>query len=171
MLTDKDIEQIFDTEHVKLYRFFYYKVLSREKAEDLTSDTFLTFVSMVRDQKDIHDPLPFLYGIAKNTFLKYLRKKYREVDTVPLEHADWNIQLYIDRFLETIDRSPSMEQFALPFIQKLPEKQQNVLFKRLIEKKNLKEIAEELGKSINYVKTTQKRGIKNLRRLLATTFT
>jgi RNA polymerase sigma factor (sigma-70 family) len=49
----------------------------------------------------------------------------------------------------------------------LPEKQRIVISLRLIEKLSLKEIAQELGKNMNYVKTTQKRAIKNLKEIFA----
>jgi DNA-directed RNA polymerase specialized sigma24 family protein len=38
---------------------------------------------------------------------------------------------------------------------------------RLIEKMSLDEICEKLGKNMNYVKTTQKRGIRNLKFLIS----
>ena len=54
MLTyiDRLKKYLLDKNFKKLYRFFYYKVLSREKAEDLTSETFLIFVEQIQKRKD-----------------------------------------------------------------------------------------------------------------------
>jgi DNA-directed RNA polymerase specialized sigma24 family protein len=49
----------------------------------------------------------------------------------------------------------------------LPDKQRAILMLRLVEKRSLSEICELTGKDMNYVRTTQKRGIARLRELVA----
>jgi DNA-directed RNA polymerase specialized sigma24 family protein len=49
----------------------------------------------------------------------------------------------------------------------LPEKQRLVLKMRLIDKCSLHDICANLNKDMNYVKTTQKRGLHNLKLLFA----
>ena len=51
----------------------------------------------------------------------------------------------------------------------LPEKQKALVQLRLIDKKTPSEISTEIEKDVNYVKTTLKRGYKNLRKYIACT--
>ncbi|MDD3647030.1 MAG: sigma-70 family RNA polymerase sigma factor [Candidatus Dojkabacteria bacterium] len=166
VLDTTEIEIVYEQNIVQIYRFFYYKTLSKEKAEDLASETFLTFINQIKKNKTIGNPRNFLFGIAKNVFLKFLRKKYRDELTFDENHIE-NFAQYTQNFLQEIDQKPTLEDKALKFILKLPEKQKQVLYMRLMDKMKLNEIAEKLGKNMNYVKTTQKRGIKNLKKLIA----
>jgi RNA polymerase sigma-70 factor, ECF subfamily len=161
-----DIEVIYDLYLEKLYRFFYYKGLSKENAQDLTSHTFLGLAKQMKKQVEIKDLKAYLFGIARNVFNKYLQKKYKEI---PLSYFSEDFFHYVDDFLIEVDDSETVEEFALKYIEKLPEKQKIILEMRLIQKMNLKEICSKLDKDLNYVKTTQKRGIKNLKKLLAIT--
>ncbi|MBU0976321.1 MAG: sigma-70 family RNA polymerase sigma factor [Patescibacteria group bacterium] len=166
MPTQIDIEMIYDLHFVSIFRFFYYKTLSNEKAEDLTSETFLIFIKQLKKEKEIENPKNFLFGIARNVFLKYLRRKYREELSLDERQLE-DFAQYTQNFLEEIDQKPTLEDKVLKYILQLPEKQREVLYMRLIAKMNLGEIAEKLGKNMNHVKTTQKRGIKNLKKLIA----
>jgi DNA-directed RNA polymerase specialized sigma24 family protein len=72
-MTDRNLETIYDAHFRALYRFFYYKVLVREIAEDLTSDTFTRFVEILqtKDYQEVRDPVKYLYGIAKLVLIQY----------------------------------------------------------------------------------------------------
>lgn len=167
-ISQQDIEVLYDLYFEKVYRFFYYKFLSREMAEDLTSETFLTFVKQSKKNTDIDDPKKYLFGIARNIFLKTLEEKYKKgiqisFDAIADRFAD---------YVEEIDESRAKqtpEDVIKPLIKQLPEKQRRILHMRLIEKHTLSDICEKLGKDMNYVKTTQKRGIKKLKELIART--
>jgi RNA polymerase sigma factor (sigma-70 family) len=65
----------------------------------------------------------------------------------------------------TEERTP--EDILLSRLELLPKKQRAVISMRLIEKLSLKEIAQKLDKDMNYVKTTQKRAIRNLKEIFA----
>lgn len=76
----------------------------------------------------------------------------------------------IERYVEktVVDYSgASIRERAVPYIERLPEQQQKIVYMRLINERSIKDIADDIGKDSNYVKTTYKRGVKNLRRLLA----
>lgn len=157
------IEEIYQKHFTKIYRFFYYKVLSREKAEDLASETFLILVEKIKEEKNIEDPNKFLYGIAKIVFIRFLEQKYKEPIRID---DDSNFFSYVDNFVKEVDRE-TPEERLLKYLDKIPEKQQEVIRLRLIEKLSLSEIAEKLGHDMNYVKTTQKRGLKSLKKLVS----
>ena len=162
-----DIGLIYELHFTKIYKFFYYKVLSQEVAEDLTSQAFLTFADIVKKHKLIKDPNKIIYGIAKNLFMQYLKQKYRS--EIPFSVIGHDFEDYVDKSVNEITSKVKLEDRALKYIEKLPEKQKDVIKLRLIEKLSLKEICTKLNRNMNYVKTTQKRGLKSLKILVETT--
>ncbi len=156
----QEIEIIFDKNFTRIFRFFYYKVLSKEKAEDLVSETFLIFVEQVQKRKDIEKPENFLYGVAKVVFRRFLQKKYKEAKFVQLDES---FMTQVEDYVNEVDKK-TPEELLLSFLDLIPEKQRRVIELRLIEKCSLQEICEKLGKDMNYVKTTQKRAIHSLRK-------
>lgn len=159
-----ELEKIYNVHFEKLYRFFYYKTLDRTIAEDLTSQTFLSFIEMIKKNAEIEDPIKFLYGIAKNTFGTYLRKKYKQHE---INNIDWDLiaDEYVGEYVEGMEKPKDIRDTAKKYIKMLPYSQKVVLELRFVKGMSLTEICAELGKNMNYVKTTQKRGLKSLKRL------
>lgn len=109
----------------------------------------------------------YLFGIAKLVFLEYLKQKY----TQQLPVGD-QIDDFADHVKEFINDNFEDEQRFLrlqTLIEKLPEKQRQVASMRLIERLSLNEISVKLAKDSNYVRTTQKRALANLKKLWACT--
>lgn len=166
-MNDHELEQLYNKHFRNIYRFFYIKLQSKETAEDLTSDTFMKFLSIIKERDDIYDPERYLFGIAKLLFIDHLRKKYKGLKTIPIE-KEQDFGGFVDDFLKEVDNAPSSLDIVISYIDKLPLKQRDILKLRLVEKLSLKEICLKLNKDMNYVKTTQKRGIKNLKLLIST---
>lgn len=164
-ISEEQLGKIYEDNFERIYRFFYVKISHKENAQELTSEVFLALAEKLRKgDVEIESAKSYLYGIARIIFTKFLSRKYTEV-TMSDEQMD-----YIDHFDQVVDVSRSESKFTKyvkQFIDKLPRKQQLVLRLRLIEKLSLELIAEQLGKNMNYVKTTQKRGIANLKKYLA----
>lgn len=167
----KEVTVLYKTTFNGLYKYFYYKTLSRSDAEDLTSETFLQFTKAVVAQKDIQDPTKYLYGVAKNVFLAFLREKYSEdelADILKLLNVREPIAAMTE-YVETLDAFPTLEERAKYFINQLPQKQKELITLRLIDKLTPTEISRQIGKDTNYVKTTLKRGMKSLKQVIACT--
>ncbi len=162
------LEEVYEKSFEKLYKFFYYKVQSRDIAEDLTSDTFLAFANSLKANKEIQNINAFLFGIARNVFTKYLQQKYKQ--EIPFSNISDNFEDYVDNYIVEIKRTPSLDEKVKKFMDKVPEKQRIVLELRFFQKLSLKEICEKLNKDMNYVKTTQKRGIRSLKDIIALEF-
>jgi RNA polymerase sigma factor (sigma-70 family) len=165
-MTPSDLERIYKSNFKPIYKFFYYKTQSQEIAEDLTSEAFLVFVESSKRNNDIDDPTKYLYGISKNTFMKYLKGKY---NNPVVDYADLDFERYIPQFVEEIEDVPTVEERAIPYIEMLPKKQKIVAKLRLIDKNSLSDICVITGKDMNYVKTMQKRALKSLRELVERT--
>jgi len=160
-----DIGEIYEENFDKLYKFFYYKVLSKDIAEDLTSETFLAFADIIKNSVNIEKPSHFLFGVAKNIFLRYLKDKYRQ--GIPFTDMGENFEEYCSSFVEEKSSDEeTVEEKLLKYIKYIPDKQQVILKLRFIENLSLKEICNKLNKNMNYVKTMQKRGLRSLREAL-----
>jgi RNA polymerase sigma-70 factor, ECF subfamily len=158
------IEAVYD-EHVdRVYKFFYIQCFNRHVAEDLTSQTFMIVVERMNDTDYvIGDYTKFVYGVMRNVWLMYLREKYRRHETT-LESIE-DFAGYVDDEISDYD-SQTIKQRAEVFIKQLPDRQRAVLAMRLLEGRKPSEIAQMLGKDMNYVKTTYKRGAKRLKQLI-----
>jgi RNA polymerase sigma-70 factor (ECF subfamily) len=158
------LEEVYDLHAGKVYKFFYIKCFDRDLAEDLTSQTFMVLVErMQAEAANIEDHKKFLYGVMRNIWLMYLRKKYRqnERSTAFLE----DFEEYVNGEVEEYE-ARTIKQRAEVFIDRLPARQKEVVSLRLLEDHSIKDIAEYLHKDRNYVKTTYKRGLKHLKELV-----
>lgn len=159
-----ELEQFYDEQSSKVYKFFYIKCLDRSTAEDLTSETFTLFIEQIEHQT-INDKKKYLYGIMRNMWLQFLRKKYQQALT-DIENIE-DFADVVESHITDFDQAESVGNRLLPYIEKLPEKQRLIITMRLLEEMPIAEIARKLGKDKNYVKTTYKRGIVSLRAVLA----
>lgn len=158
------IEEIYDQYIDKVYGFFYYKTLNKQMSEDLTSDTFVIFMEKFNDEDVlIDDNKKYLYGVMRNVWLRYLQKKYKEA-AVEIENID-DFSGHVEQTLYQEDLKDDKDRLR-ELIKQLPDKQQQVIKMRFIDELSLQEICNSLGKNMNYVKTTQKRGFKTMTRII-----
>lgn len=149
-----------------VYGFFMAKTFNTQLSEDLTSDVFVTAFeqfNLSNSEQHINDKEKYIFGVAKITWLKYLRSKYADKVTYVEDIQDFE-QYAVQTIQDT--KSRSLVDRALPYIEQLPEKQRAVLQLRFRDGLSLKEICEHMDTDMNYVKTTQKRGIASLKRLI-----
>jgi RNA polymerase sigma-70 factor (ECF subfamily) len=159
------INELYQQHFTAVYKFFYFKSFDQMVAEDLTSQTFLIMVEKMNDEDMvITDHKKFLYGIMRNVWLRYLQEKYRRQEQLIADTDDFEsyVEDELSREAETSD-----EERIKRYIDRLPSSQQRIMELRLLKRHSLSEICDQLGKDMNYVKTTQKRGIKNLQKLLS----
>ncbi len=162
-VTQSEIETIYEGFFDVIYKFFYFKILSREVAEDLTSETFIQFVKGLKEDEEIENLRAYLFGIAKIIFVNHLKQKYK--DAIPFSQIGDDFEDFLVETVKERDNSPTPEETLQKFMDKVPAAQREVLRLRFLEKLSLKEICEKMGKDMNYVKTTQKRGLKSLKQL------
>ncbi len=165
-VTQSEIETMYEGFFDIIYKFFYFKILSKEVAEDLTSETFIQFVKGLKEDKEIENLKAYLFGIAKIIFINYLKQKYK--DAIPFSQIGDDFEDFLVETVRERDNSPSQEDTLMKFMDKVPSAQREVLRLRFLEKLSLKEICDKMNKDMNYVKTTQKRGLKSLKQLVET---
>ena len=158
------IHSLYETHFDAVYKFFYFKSFDQLTSEDLTSQTFLIMLEkMHSEETQIKDQKKFLYGIMRNVWLRHLQEKYRRAEEFIESINDFEQYVYDELAKES---STSDEARVQRYIEKLPDSQRHVLEMRLLRHLTLSEICEELHRDMNYVKTTQRRGIQTIKRML-----
>jgi len=163
----QELEIIYEKQVDGLYQFFYSRCCNREVAEDLTSESFLKFSDAVKRLGGT-PPEKYLYGIAKNVFNSYLRKKYGAKEIPSGEYIE-DLEQDISACSSSLYVRQRQSKQVVLAIENLPSAQAVIIHEIMVNRKTLTEIAQDLGKDLNYVKTTKKRAVKNLRKLLGCT--
>ena len=158
-----ELESFYDEYADKVYKFFYIKSLDKMTAEDLTSQTFLAFMEKV-ESVEVDNYKTYLYGIMRLKWVTFLKDKYSS-SIADIENIE-DFSDYTETVVDSYEKSKGIHERLVKYVNKLPEKQRQVITMRLINNMSVKEVAEQLGRDKNYVKTTHQRGLKRLRELL-----
>ncbi len=141
-----------------IYRFIYYKVFSREVAEDLVSDTFFKALKQLQSYNSSRGRFnSWLYQIARNTVVDYYRTKKENVpidDIFDLGHDE--------RTPDQLDTLASLAKVD-GYLKSLPARQREIITLRIWEGKSFDEIATILGGTEGSVKMAFSRSIRQLR--------
>ena len=154
----------------KIYNLIYRKVRDPETAKDLCQEVFLKAWQALPNFKGQSLFYSWLYQIAVNRSIDFLRKQNRQ-NVLGFEELPQNA----DDTLRMTEMQPSpcvfLERKELEYIirkatEQLPLSQRNAFYLRHSEELPIKEIASRLGKSENTVKTYLYHARRKLRRLL-----
>ncbi|MGL5683748.1 MAG: RNA polymerase sigma-70 factor [Marinifilaceae bacterium] len=146
-------------QHFKQLCFYGMTYLNDiEVAKDIVHDVFAE-VWTRRVTLDFKQPLyPYLLRLTRNRCINHLehikvRDKYVEVELI------FGSEMHEHSYTE----HDEMIQRVMARIDKLPAKSREVVNLYFLERKKYKEIAEELGISVNTVKTHMTTGMRTLR--------
>lgn len=156
----KKFEDVFRSDYGDLVRFVWGYVNDREAAKDIVHTVFLV-LWRDREKLDFSRPLrPYLLTLCRNRSLDYL-KHLRVVS-----ENERDVGEYI-RYEEDMEQYSRRLELVEEKLGQLGERQREVLVKCFVEGKKYKEIAGELGISVNSVKTHIVRGLSRLRENLS----
>lgn len=166
IITRKDAEsyaQLYDMYVEKIYRFIYFKVSSKEEAQDLTADVFLKAWEYLTAKRvpRIKSMSGLLYRVARNIVID----RYRELARKPLTSLDMIVQdpaMNIDM----TDQFAAKEDLRLLLkqLKTLKREYQEVIIFRFIEEMSIAEIAQALGKKQTNVRVLIHRATKRLKK-------
>lgn len=138
--------------------YFHVRKMIRNPdfAEDLVQDIFLKAFKSLKNYKNDYAFSTWLYRIATNHTIDYLRKKKIETLSIHADDSDdtyATIQLadedsFTDEPMIRLERKNKVHEA----IDQLPEKYREVILKRHIEEKSYQEIAEEMDIPLGTVK-------------------
>ena len=145
----QSIEEIYEMYSRKVFLFLLSKTNNEYLAEELTQETFFQAVQSIERFKGNSSVLTWLCGIAKNVWLKYLRK-HREMLSME------------DDIPEIEDKKETNVQWEqkeiLRLIHDMNEPMREVMYLRLVSDLSFSEIGEIIGKTENWTRVTFFRG-------------
>jgi RNA polymerase sigma-70 factor (ECF subfamily) len=158
---DGNVERLailFERYHVMLYNFFLRLTGNRSISEDLVQDVFIRILKYRSSYLGQSKFTVWLYKIARNAHIDYLRKRK---DEVGLSEQWYESASREPSPLEKVERSQEITQIRQALAQ-LSLKKREVLILSRYQNLKYKEIAELLGCRIGTVKALVHRATKDL---------
>lgn len=163
---NRDVEafgSLYDFYVSGIYRYTYYRVGSKEDAEDLTEEVFLKALEAIG--RFTWREVPFsawLYRIARNTVVDHFRRETRRVQVV-LEEGVMTPETTEPVTLVAAKLSQEEVQRA---ISRLTDDQQQVVILKFFVGLSNSDIANFIGKTEGAVKALQHRALESLSKIL-----
>lgn len=155
---------IYDKHADEIFRFCIMKVSNREKAEDLTQETFMRYWQALRTGEPVRNDRAFLYTLARNLIIDWYRKKKESsLDAIQDEGID-----FAGEGREDVERAAQMNE-ALAIINQLDEPSRDAILLRYVEGWSPQQIAALNHESANAVSVRLNRAIKKVQELIHAT--
>ncbi|HEV7449425.1 MAG TPA: RNA polymerase sigma factor [Candidatus Paceibacterota bacterium] len=163
-------EAAFEAYSDELFRHASIRLSDRERAMELTQETFMkVWVYAQKGGDDIRDLRPFLYRTLRNLIID----EYRKHKAVSLEAMAERHDSDVEDFL-TPDESNTLEAAvgrfegtqALKALEQLAEPYREAVVMRYVDGLSPQEIAEAIEVSENVVSVRVHRGLKKLKAML-----
>lgn len=156
---NKAFRLLFDRYYDNLLLYCYHILDDLEAAEDIVQDCFTNLWNSKRLYSFTGNLDRFIFKIVKNRSLLFLKeyKKRNEVQTsFFMEENDSFHNDFTEEYQNAIE-------LLYNTIDRLPEKCRKVFLMACLNDKTYQEIADELGTSVNTIKTQMKTALKFLR--------
>ncbi|MBI4085453.1 MAG: RNA polymerase sigma factor [Candidatus Liptonbacteria bacterium] len=156
---DKFLE-IYDSYSDAIYRHCYFRVFSKERAEELVQETFVRAWQYIAGNKDIENMRALLYRIATNLIIDDSRKRKEESLEAMIENEI--IDEPGDKGHIDMERNVLWKQ-VFEEMKALDNDDRQVLIMRFVDDLDPREIAEILETSANNVSVRINRAVKKLK--------
>jgi RNA polymerase sigma-70 factor (ECF subfamily) len=148
-----------------LYNYALYRVNDPMTAEDITSEVFARLLKVIQGSaKQPRSLRRWLFGVAHNIVVDYLRQKYRTL-TVDLTEEQLLLSNEEDSPVAALENNLKIMDLRNA-LAKLPEVQKEVIALRFGADIPVKFTAQIMGKSVSAVKVLQFRAVKALKEQL-----
>jgi RNA polymerase sigma-70 factor (ECF subfamily) len=163
--------KLYDQYYPKIFGYILRRTANLEAAQDLTSETFLNALRKLWQFRWRNISFSsWLYKIAANEINQYFRKaEYKKsISLEELEEQGFEPVSSHDPESELVEAQEKLKQHQ-DFLEiqekivRLPAKYQEVIALRFFEQKQIKEIAEILGKKEGTIKSLLHRAVEKLR--------
>ncbi|MBI3291006.1 RNA polymerase sigma factor [Candidatus Falkowbacteria bacterium] len=168
-LKKKDPEafsKVYDLYVTPIYRFIYFKVATKQDAEDLTSEVFLKIWQYITETEDeIENLRALLYRSARNLVIDFYRRNAKKDIAqdmeVLLNVSDERQQSLLSR----IETEFEMKNIEL-VLRQMKDEYREIIILRYIEEFSISEIAKILNKSKGSVRVLLHRALRVAKDLL-----
>lgn len=150
--------ELYRTSFNKLQKYAMRYLYDWNEAEDLVQDAFFSLWSHPERYNEKQPVFYYLLGIVKNNCLNYLRSL-----DIQYKHQDKIIEAMLFSNIEDPEIDEDIHDRLKHILDLLPEKQREVLLLHVVEKKKVREIAEQMNIAETTVKTHFQRALAILR--------
>jgi RNA polymerase sigma-70 factor, ECF subfamily len=162
----KRFTDIYTREADAVFRFCLIRVSDREKALDLTQETFTRLWNSIYLGKKVENPRAFLYRVARNLIIDWYRRiKSVSLESLSLGDGEKEFEPKDERMTLEIENNTNFRQ-VLKMLDNLETQYREVIYFRYVEDLSPKDIAEILRLNANTVSVRLNRGIEALRKLM-----
>ena len=159
-LSDK-ISFLVEEYEVALVRYANSILKDHEQARDVVQDTFIKLIKALQEKKEIQNEKSWLYRVCHNSALDYLRKikrRQEKNEEVMLSTSESEINEAPDKQLNRKED----KEFVNESLNRLSEREQQILNLKIKDGLSYKEIAAELDLTVNNVGFILHRTMKKL---------
>lgn len=145
--------ELYEKNFERVYAFVAYRVCDRDEAQDLTAEVFHEALAGIQRFEWQGKPfVAWLLGIAARVLADRWARlgKRQEVSADELEQAG-------------IDAAIEQRAMLFQLVDALPVDQRQVILRRFVDQRSIREIAHELSRSEGAVKQLQFRALQTLR--------
>ena len=158
-------KQLFETHFKKMTLFAEYFLLDRDEAEDIAQEIFVDLWNNAPTLPGIANLKSYLFVQVRNKCLN--RLKHLHVED---HYKQWLAEAQAYAEIPEVEIDPELLKRVYDVIEELPD-QSRIVFKNcVLEGKKYKDVAEEMGISVNTVNTQMKRAYKYIRTRLGVSF-
>jgi len=150
-----------------IYRFVFFKVNSKEEAEDLTSSVFLKAWDYIQDNnlKDHKTLKSFLYKVARNAVIDHYRKASRLQNISLHDEAARHIEDHGQDIGRKLALASDFQEIQDKLME-LKDEYREIIILKYVNELSTKEIAEVLDKSRGNIRVLSYRALEALRKLV-----
>jgi RNA polymerase sigma-70 factor (ECF subfamily) len=162
-LTEQEFLRAYDEHAAAIYRHCFFRVYSKEKAEELVQETYLRAWQYLRGGKRVDNLRPFLYRVATNLVIDHVRKhKESSLDALLEEnpYAEPAVAGHLD-----MEAQAAFAEVRRALVHLEPSYRE-VITMRYLEDMDIAEIAEALGITANNVSVRLNRATAALRHIM-----
>lgn len=144
-----------------IYRYCFFRVYSKQQAEEIMQDAFMKTWQYIADGKEIENIRAFLYRVAGNLIIDSIRKhKESSLDELMEESNAFEPSSENENDAENkILFKEIKEQLST-----LKKEEQTIIIMRHVEGFSPQEIAETLGTNANNISVKLNRAVKKLKK-------
>ena len=148
------VAALFDSCYTQLVRYAVRSVIDHDLAEDLVQDAFMQLYGALRSGTCIRYPKAWAMCVLRRAITRHVQKRF--------DHE----QLEDNEQIQNSDREPACLSLIADYLCVLSRREEEVLLLRL-EAMKYREIADQLGISINSVNTLLARALQKLKKVAA----
>lgn len=158
--------EVYDRHVDQVFRFIYRRVLDRQTAEDLTSETFLRALrNLVAFRRPGGDFAGWIITIARNLTVNHLRSHQRR--ELPVAEVQEPVSTGVVAGPEAAVMDRLTQEALIAGIAKLSPVHRQCITLRYLRELSIEETAQALGRTPSAVKGLQHKALKALRGLLS----